>query len=184
MFYAYIVLLYLTEKNKRNKFRTMVERVVPRWNRYPEQPKRVVPFEAHNTFNPESAQWAHNLSAQPCAQSPRTTVPRCGAQARTNPSAQPQRTPFAHNPRAQPPTLVRTMIFFSVKYSSVTYHPQLRAWYRCRLKLRNLFLEHVSGECLTKICTFGCDQDLPGVFCPFCPAITRFRDKKRCWQPP
>ena len=102
----------------------MVERVVPRWNRYPEQPKRVVPFEAHNTFNPESAQWAHNLSAQPCAQSPRTTVPCCGAQARTNPSAQPQRTPFAHNPRAQPPTLVRTMKFFSVKYSMI--FPQLR----------------------------------------------------------
>ena len=79
--------LYLTEQNQRNKFRTKVERVVPRWKRYPEQPKRVVPFEAHNIFDPESAQWAHN----PCAQ-PERVVP-FNAHSTFNPeSAQPLRT--------------------------------------------------------------------------------------------
>ena len=81
----------------------MVERVVPRGNRYPEQPKRVVPFEAHNTFTPESAQWAHNLAHNfahnPHAQPSHAAAHKHAQTPAHNPSAHPLRTTPAHNPQ-------------------------------------------------------------------------------------
>ncbi len=64
-----------------------------------------MPFEAHETWHPASAQHAHNLSAQPCAQSPRTPILRCVHKCAQPLRAQPLRTTFAHNPRAQGQTL-------------------------------------------------------------------------------
>ena len=51
-------------------------------------------------------------SAQPCAQSPRTTILRCTHKCAQPLRAQPLRTTFAHNPRAQGQPLCAQGFFF------------------------------------------------------------------------